>query len=118
MRKCLITEKSVFTKPGPERGVREAVPNSPTGAWVKHDVLNHRWVVWLVAVGLQVWIGLLSVAKLSSKFTPESLTLLTIKTGNPVVIFSITVVCQPPKMASTGRLQLPPMALPLPMGRS
>ena len=36
-----LSEKSVFTNPGPERGVLEAVPNSPTGAWVKQAVLNH-----------------------------------------------------------------------------
>src|SRR5882762_8862214 len=116
--KRLMSEKSVFTKPGPESGVREAVPNSPTGAWVKQAGLNHRWGVWLILVGLQVWIGRLLVAKLSSKFTPDSLTLLTMKTGNPEVIFSITVACQPPRAALIGPLQPPPKALPLPKGRS
>ena len=69
-------------------------------------------------VGLQTWIGRLSVAKLSSKFTPDSLTLFTMNTGNPEVIFSITVVCQPPKAALTGPLQPLPIAFPLPKGRS
>ena len=40
-RKRLISEKSVFEKCGPERGVRLAVPSWPNGAWVKQLGLNH-----------------------------------------------------------------------------
>ena len=51
------------------------------------------------------------------KFTPEALVLVTMKTGNPEVIFSITLACQPPNIALTGPLQSLPNFLPLPKGK-
>src|ERR1700722_15220917 len=55
--KCLITEKSVFTKSGPESGVRFELPSSPFAGCEKHAGLNHSESVGLLNTGLQVSFG-------------------------------------------------------------
>src|ERR1700683_4087112 len=55
--KCLMTEKSVFTKPGPERGVRFAFPSSPAAGCAKHEALNQLEMVGGLNTGLQTWLG-------------------------------------------------------------
>src|ERR1700693_5641537 len=42
----LMREKSVFTKSGPESGLRFAVPNSPAAAGVKQPVLKNSLKLW------------------------------------------------------------------------
>src|SRR5713226_1840909 len=37
---CLMTEKSVLTKSGPDSGVRDALPSSPGAAWANAQGLN------------------------------------------------------------------------------
>src|SRR5579862_293148 len=114
--KCLIAEKSVFTKPGPETGVRIAVPSSPAAGALKQEVLNHSLSIGLPAFGLQVWSGRLRLFPLFSKFTPEPLLLSTTKTGNPEVAFSIRVTSQPPRAVLTGPRHELPNFFPLPNG--
>src|SRR5579871_4002842 len=59
MAKCFTMEKSVFTKSGPESGVRLALPSSPAAGCEKQDGLNHSDNVGLLKIGLQVWLGLI-----------------------------------------------------------
>ena len=57
-----MTEKSVFTKPGPAPGsVRGALPSSPDAGCEKHDVLNHSASVGWLNVGLHVMFGRIEV---------------------------------------------------------
>ena len=46
---CLITEKSVLTKPGPETGTRFAFPNRPGSGATKHAALIHWFRLWSAA---------------------------------------------------------------------
>src|SRR5882762_3250039 len=57
IRKRLINEKSVFTKFGPETGVREAVPSCPTAAGTKQLVLNQCFMFREPLFGAQTWSG-------------------------------------------------------------
>src|SRR5216684_1608445 len=50
---CLMTEKSVFTKPGPVTGIRDAFPSVPDIGGVKQAGLIHWPSPWLAAYGSQ-----------------------------------------------------------------
>src|SRR5579862_359838 len=96
--KCLMAEKSVFTKRGPETGVREALPSSPAGASAKQAVLNHSLIDGLLSPGLQTWLGRIRLLPLFWKLTPEALPATT-KMGKPEVAFSMPVISQFPSTA-------------------
>ncbi len=49
--KCLMIEKSVFTKSGPESGVRLAFPSWPAAGCAKQFGLNHWDSVGLLRTG-------------------------------------------------------------------
>ncbi len=49
-----MMEKSVFTKSGPESGVRVALPSSPGAGCEKHEMLNYSDSDGLLNTGLQV----------------------------------------------------------------
>src|SRR5215470_15536643 len=113
--KCLISEKSVLTKSGPDTGVREAFPSSPTGAAAKQEVLNHWLRVGWLDSAEQVWLGRFTVLAFCWKLTPDWLLLLITKTGNPERIFWITSTSQFPRIESNAPFQLLPKRLPLPI---
>src|SRR5580704_14739884 len=46
---CLMTEKSVLTKPGPKTGTRFAFPSWPAAGATKHDGLMYCNALWLAA---------------------------------------------------------------------
>src|SRR4029077_20999388 len=50
---CLMTEKSVFTKPGPVTGMRDALPSWPGVGAGKQAGLIHWPSPWLAAYGSQ-----------------------------------------------------------------
>src|SRR5207248_3956627 len=116
--KCLMAEKSVFTKSGPYTGARGEFPSSPGAASAKHCVLKKRSRVGLLAFGAQIRSGRFKLFPLLVKFTPDALLLAMRNTGKPDVIFSITLTCQFPAIALATPFQLPPKRLPLPKGRS
>src|ERR1700735_5556442 len=56
--KCLMMEKSVFTKSGPPTGsVRGALPSSPAAGCEKQEALNHADRDGLLSAGLHVMLG-------------------------------------------------------------
>src|SRR5258708_27338741 len=117
--KCLMIEKSVFTKSGPESGVRFALPSCPVAGCEKQAGLNHSESVGLLKPGLQVLLGRMKLcALLFWKFTPDVLALSITNIGNPDVAFSITVTSHPPAIAFAAPFQLLPHFRPLPNGRS
>src|SRR5712692_3514922 len=125
---CLMTEKSVFTKSGPDSGVREAFPSSPGAACANAQGLNQFATVCTRVgqpepppplFGSLTWSGRARTKKsLFRKLTPLGLEVSTTKTGKPDVIFSMRVTCQFPKALFMALLQLEPKCLPLPKGRS
>src|SRR5260370_5729482 len=131
---CLMTEKSVLTKSGPDSGVRDAFPSSPAAGNAKAHGLNQFATVctWVGAVqpglaetgpalfGSPTSSGRVRLAPLLlRKETPVGKALLsTMKTGKPEVIFSITVTCQFPRTVLAGPFQPEPKCLPLPKGKS
>src|SRR5690348_9162462 len=130
-RKCLIRDKSVFTKRGPDIGVRGALPSSPSGATIKAHGLNQAVIVFtcegathpgLAATGPGLFgsptmLGRLRPLPFHEKPTPELLTLSTANSGKPEVAFSITSTSQPPRRVLAAPFQLAPKRLPLPKGR-
>src|ERR1700679_2297465 len=99
---CLMREKSVFTKSGPESGVRDAFPSSPLAAAAKAQGLNQSLVLCTLAGALQRGLaatapalfglptssGRFRLFPLFSKLTPDWLKLFTTNTGNPEVILT------------------------------
>src|ERR1700723_3696646 len=121
--KCLMMEKSVFTKSGPPTGsVRGALPSSPAAGCEKQAVLNHSARVGLLSAGLQVILGRIKADPFAlTKFTPvtSGLALLSMsKIGKPEVACSITVASHPPRIAFAAAFQLAPQCRPLPNGKS
>src|ERR1700733_12452941 len=118
--KCLMMEKSVFTKSGPPTGsVRGALPSWPDAGCEKQDVLNHSDSVGLLMAGLHVMLGRIKALPFAfTKPTPEVLLLSMSKMGNPDVACSITVASQPPIMALPTAFKLAPQRRPLPHGKS
>src|SRR5580704_16584107 len=130
---CLIKEKSVLTKSGPDRGARVAVPNWPGVACRKAQGLNQFSAVCTLAGATQPGLALTGPATLGlptmsgrvrlapllfRKPAPEALLLSTMKTGKPEVILSMRVTCQLPRMLLTGPFHCEPHCLPLPKGKS
>src|SRR5580704_389499 len=129
---CLMTEKSVLMKFGPLSGARFALPSSPPAGAAKAHGLNQLLALWTLSgarppceinvwqpgLGLEATVpalfgslimsGRFKLSPLFWKLTPEPLELSTTYTGNPLVIFSMTVTCQLPRTEFIAPFQLLP----------
>src|SRR5208337_3312704 len=129
-----MTEKSVFTKSGPESGARDESPSSPARGTAKAQGLNQYPEALNLLGPVQpelaaiapAWNGLpTSLARPAGdpvptliKLAPESGLLSIMNTGKPEVIFSMSVTCQFPRTALVALFQSLPNFLPLPKGKS
>src|SRR5258708_35083666 len=103
---CLMTEKSVLTKSGPDSGVRDAFPSSPAAGAAKAQGLNQFATVCTLAGAVQrglaetgpalfgspTWSGRVKADPLLFRMpSPEELFLSTTKNGKPARYFSMNV---------------------------
>ena len=133
--KRLMTEKSVFTKPGPDIGAREVVPNSPVGGATKAQGLkkypeDFPKVLGALHFGFAATVPGANGLPTSStrpageavpilyRFAPEVGAVSMTKMGKPEVTFWITVSYQFPSSAFVALFQLLPYFLPRPNGKS